>query len=69
MMAVVDTGSLAVDRALSSVLDLILGVYEAFEVVIVDAGVAGVAPVGRDQQIQDSLGGIDYNTVVDYARM
>lgn len=69
MAAAVDTDSLVVGRAPSSVLDLILEVQEAFEVVIVGVGVVGVVPVETDPRIRDSLGGIDCNIVVDYARM
>jgi hypothetical protein len=69
MAAAVDRDSLVVGRALSSVLDLILDVQEAFEVVIVGLGVVGAVPVETDPQIRDSLGDIDCNIVVDYARM
>jgi hypothetical protein len=68
MAVVVDTDSLVVDRALSSVLDLILEVQEAFEVVNVGAGVVEVVLAGTDQQIQDFPGGIGCNIAVDYAR-
>lgn len=47
MVVVVDTDSLVVGRVLSSVLDLILEVQEAVEVVIDGAGVVGAVPVGR----------------------
>jgi hypothetical protein len=68
MAVAADRDSLVVGRGLSSVLDSILEVEEASEVVIVGVGVVLAVLVGRDQQIQGSPGGIDCNIAVDYAR-
>jgi hypothetical protein len=68
MAAFVDTDSLVVGMALSSVLDLILEDQEASEVVIVDVGVVGAVPVGTGRQIQGFHVGTGCNIAADYAR-
>lgn len=69
MPVAVDMGLLVVGKGLSSVLDLILEVQEAAEVVIVGVVVVGAVPVETGPQIQDFPVNFGCSiVVVDYAQ-